>query len=256
VRALRLLLFSFLVALPALAGTGYVPFVAALPAGSDGTRATQVSFNLINLGVVPRVGGVHFVAAGQDGNSGGVDLLSLRILPGQTFSRTCCDNASGLLILSGAPQIEYEIYLQETFPQEAAPNSLSVRLQVITAEDALPAGSRGTLQTLFGDGVGVNVTGFGILNLGHQTAHCSVENLPPFVEQFVRQVVVPPVSVMGFPDLFLRPIFGTEGRPIVTCDQPFYPFALLYHGLLGSRFSLGLPWIEFAGPVRPLGTVP
>jgi hypothetical protein len=253
-RTLFLLPLILLPAMPALAGTAYVPFVAA--SDGDGIRATQVNFEVTNLGSVPRLSSVHFVAAGENGNAGGTDLLTARLTPGQSFTQSCCGNGSGLLILSGAPQIEHEIYLQESFPQQAAPNTVTLRLPVITAKEALPAGSRGTLQKLFGDGAGVVVTSFGILNLGHQPAHCSVESFPPYVEQYVREITVPPVSVAGFPDIFLRPTLGAQAKPMVTCDQPFYPFALIYHDLLGSRFSSGLPWTEFAAPIVSLGTVP
>ncbi len=253
-RTLRLLPLTLLVAMPALAGTAYVPFVTASPSGTD--RATQVSFGLVNLGTVPRLGAVQFVAAGESGTTGGTQLFSLRMEPGRTFTRACCVDASGLLILSGAPQVEYDIALNEVFPQQAAPNSLSLRLPLITSKESLPAGSRGTLPLLSADGAGIVVTSFGILNLGHQAAHCSVDGFPPYVEQFVREIVIPPVSVAAYPDLFLRPTLGAQGRPIVSCDQPFYPFALIYHDLPASTPSFELPWVEFAGPVVPLGTVP
>jgi hypothetical protein len=251
---LPLLLLPALPPLPALAGTGYVPFVAASPVGAG--RATRVGFDLFNLGAVPRQGSVRFVVAGENGNAGGASIFSLRLEPGRKYSEECCDNGSGLLILSGAPQIEYDVYLRETFPQQEAPNTLGFRLPVVTSKEALPAGSRGTLQILSADGAGVVVTSFGILNLGHLPAHCTVDGFPPYVEQFVREVTVPPVSVAGFPDIFLRPTLGAQGRPTVICDQPFYPFALIYHGLFGNSFSFGLPWVEFAAPVMPLGSVP
>jgi hypothetical protein len=256
-RTLRLsplILLTLLVAMPALAGTAYVPLVAASPSGTD--RATQVSFDLVNLGTVPRLGAVHFVAAGENGNAGGTQLFSLRMEPGRTSTRTCCVDASGLLLLSGAPQVEIDVFLQEIFPQQAEPNSLSLRLPLITSKEALPAGSRGTLPMLSADGAGIVVTSFGILNLGHQPAHCSVDGFPPYVEQFVREIAIPPVSIAAYPDIFLRPTLGAQGRPVVICDQPFYPFALIYHGLSGAALSFELPWIDFAGPVVPLGTVP
>ena len=59
-----------------------------------------------------------------------------------------------------------------------------------------------------------------------------------------------------FPDLFGRPTLGAQGAPLVTCDQPFYPFAILYWGLPGNPFLSILPWIEFVPPIVPLGAVP
>src|SRR6201999_2017907 len=98
---ISLIPLALLVAMPARAGTAYVPFVTASPSGTD--RATQVGFSLVNLGTVPRLGSVHFVAAGENGNAGGTELFTLRMEPGRSFTRACCVDASGLLVLSGAP---------------------------------------------------------------------------------------------------------------------------------------------------------
>jgi hypothetical protein len=251
-RSLRLLLFGLLIAVPALAGTAYVPFVAATRPTTGGT---QVNFDLTNLGTVPRLGTVHFVAAGENGNAGGTDLLSLRLDPGKIYPRTCCGNASGLLILSGAPQIAYNVYLEEVFAP-VPPTSVSLRLPLISGKDAVPAGSQATLLRLSGDGAGVVVSSFGILNLGHQAARCSVVGFPPYVQAQLQDIVIPPVSVAAYPDIFGRPTLGAQGSPTVTCDQPFYPFALIYRGVPGSPLSLNLPWVEFVPPAVPLGTVP
>jgi hypothetical protein len=64
-------------------------------------------------------------------------------------------DASGLLLLSGAPQIEVDVLLEEIFPSQATPNSLRLRLPLVTSKEALPAGSRGTLPTLSADGGGI-----------------------------------------------------------------------------------------------------
>jgi hypothetical protein len=249
-------LAGFLVALPALAGTAYVPFVAAEPSGTSG-RATAIDFDLINLGTVQRVGTVRFVAAGENGDTGGTSLFNLHLEPFRNFPRTCCDDASGLLILSGAPQIAYTVTLRETFTGQPTPNEVDRQLPVVTAEDAFPAGTQARFLTIAGDGAGVNVSSLGILNLGHQTAHCTVDGFPPVVEQFFfNGVTIPPVSVAAYPDLLGRPTLGISGAPLVRCDQPFYPFVIGYSGALGNVYSLQLPSIDLLTPVKPLGTVP
>jgi hypothetical protein len=253
-RARWLLLSALLLARPALAAEAFVPFVAPEPPGFGAGRSIAVSFEVVNLGAVPRLGSVHFVASGEDGTAGGTDLLTLRMAPGRSFLRTCCQDTSGLLVFSGAPQLAVEVSLTETFGQPP-PNALAQRLPLVTAGDALPAGSRGILPTLRGDGAGVGLSSFGILNLGHQPAHCSVSGFPPYVQQLFQAVVIPPVSVAAYPDLFGRPTLGAQGTPVVTCDQPFYPFAIVYAGLLGSSFSFILPTVDFVPPVVTLGNL-
>ena len=57
------------------------------------------------------------------------------------FSRTCCLNASGLLILSGAPQVEVDVFLNEIFPQQAEPFTVLVFEKVLVPRD-MPERSR------------------------------------------------------------------------------------------------------------------
>jgi hypothetical protein len=259
VRARCFLLSGLLIALslPALAGESYVPFVTPEPPGTGTSpiRATFLSFDVINNGAVNRLAAIRFVALGEDGNAGGTTIFNARLPSSRPFPRICCQDSSGLLVLSGAPQIEIEVHLTEAFAQ-AEPNLISLRLPLLTARDARPAGSTARLETLHGDGLGFRVTSLGILNLARQPAHCSVAGFPPVVQQrFFGTITVPPISVAAYPDLFGRPSLGLEGAPTITCDQPFYPFAIAYVGFPGAPAS-SLPWAEFVPPVAMLGGTP
>jgi len=258
-----LLLLGVLIALPSLAGTAYIPFVAQNLPGVDTGRSTTVDVEIYNQGTVRRRYAVSFVRAGEDGSQGGTFLRTDAQAPGDARTLTCCDGGSGMLIISGAPQIAFTAHLSEVFNQPA-PNTVSVRLPLLTAEDALPAGSHASLQRLvweFGDSV---TSSLGVLNLGHHPAHCTVARVD-FPEQFpgLQSIDVAPVSVAAFPSVLHAPVIqgGSlitffEQRPTFTCDQPFYPFALVYWGFLGASPPVGQPWVEFVPPTVPLGNVP
>ncbi|HZF08028.1 MAG TPA: hypothetical protein VFE33_04475 [Thermoanaerobaculia bacterium] len=262
-RAPCLLLLSILIALPSLAGTAYIPFVAEDLPGADAGRSTTVDVEIYNQGTVGRRYAVSFVRAGEDGSQGGTFLRTDAQAPGTARTLTCCDGGSGMLIVSGAPQIAFTVHLNEVFNQPS-PNMVSLRLPLVTAADALPAGSHASLQRLvweFGDSVTSSV---GIVNLGHHPAHCTGSGIS-FPAQFpdLQSIDVPPVSVAAVPHALHGPVVqgGTpitffEQRPTFTCDQPFYPFALVYWGLLGASLPVGLPWVEFVPPTIPLGNVP
>jgi hypothetical protein len=256
---------GFLIALPSLAGEAYIPFVTQNLPGVDPSRSTTVHVEIYNQGTVSRRYAVSFVRAGEDGSHGGTFLRTDAQTPGTARTLSCCDGESGMLIVSGAPQIAFTAHLDEVFDQPA-PNTVSLRLPLITAREALPAGSHASLQKLvwqFGDSV---TTSLGILNLGHHPAHCTVSGID-FPQQFpeLQSIDVPPVSVAALPSVLHAPVIPGlasslitvfEQRPTFTCDQPFYPFALVYRGLLGSSLPGGLPWVEFVPPTVPLGTVP
>jgi hypothetical protein len=230
-RAPCLLLLGFSIALPSLAGTAYIPFVAENLPGAEPNRSTAVNLEIYNQGTVSRRYAVSFVRAGEDGSRGGTFLRTDAQAPGTARTLACCDGASGLLIISG---------------------------------EALPAGSHASLQSLVGTLSGFTTSSLGILNLGHHPAHCLVTGFD-FPERFpdLPSIDVPPISVAALPDLIGQSIFGKsartpisfyQARPTITCDQPFYPFAITYAGT--PTDPGGLPWMELVRPTVPLGSVP
>jgi hypothetical protein len=167
-----------------------------------------------------------------------------------------------VLVVTGAPQIAVGAGIDETFLRVPAPNEVRGRLPVLTAPDALPAGARAVLSSLVSDPVGQWTNSLGILNLGGTTAHCSVAGIRHLFWTFpeLDAIDVPPGSVAAFPDVLAvlrgpRVPVVTAFNPVVTCDQPFYPFAIVYGGNFNT-FLPSLPWIEVVPPSVRLAGAP
>lgn len=246
---------------PAMAGPAYVPFVAPEAPGPFTARSTVPSLELYNLGGQPRRYAVSFVAAGEDGRGGGEPVNARSLKPATAATVSCCAGESGVLIVTGAPQIALGAGIEETFLRQPAPNEVRGRLPVLTARDALPAGTRAVLQSLTSDPVGIWTNSLGILNLGSAVAHCSVTGLGHgiFIFPELAAIDIPSASVAAFPDILSRlrgPIVPvTVFNPLVTCDQPFYPFAIVYGGNFNT-FMPTLPWVEFVPPSVRLADAP
>jgi len=261
-----LLLFGLLADLPlgapAVAGPAYVPFVAPEAPGPFANRSTVPSLELYNLGGEPRRYAIRFVPAGEDGSKGGEAVAAGRLKLGQRITVSCCAGESGVLIVTGAPQIAVGAHIDETFLRRTVPNEVRGRLPVLTARDALPAGTRAVLASLISDPLGEWTNSLGILNLGSASAHCSVTGLGHgiFIFPELDAIDIPPASVAAFPDILSRlrgpsvPVVITF-NPLVTCDQPFYPFAILYGGNFNT-FRPTLPWMEFVPPSVRLADAP
>jgi hypothetical protein len=253
VRALRLLLLlEALIALPALAGTAYIPFVTTDPVGIDSGRSPAPGVDLYNTGSVPRRYSVHFIPAGGSSLNGGELLQEGTVAPHTFASVSCCDERSGVLVVTGAPQIALSAGLSLMF-NHPQPNSVGTRLPVVTSRDAVPAGGSALLQGLGWAANGGLTTSLGILNLGAYLAHCSVTGFVDAPERFtdLQDLLVQAGSTAALPDVLGQRI-GSLGfssyaaRPTVTCDQPFYPFAIAY-------YSGSLPFIVTVPPSLTLG---
>ena len=252
-------LLALTLALPAAAGEVYIPFLAADAPGTDSGRSTGPTVNLHNLGAVHRRYAVRFTPAGEDGTQVRELVATDLLEPGGSRPESCCNRESGLLVVSGAPQIAVGAHLSLFFNQPG-PNGLLTRLPVLTARDALRPGTTAVLHGLQGTANGSTLSSLGILNLGTATAECAVAI--GIFEQFfpeLGQVLVPPLSVAAFPDIFSRlrgpngPTgFGTRTR--VRCDQPFYPFGVNFFGVPAPQNNL--PWVELVTPSVQLGNAP
>jgi hypothetical protein len=265
VRALRLLLLETLIgliALPALAGTAYIPFVTTDPVGLDSGRSPAPGVDLYNTGSVPRRYSVRFVPAGTIGGVGGVGgvgggsiLQEGTVAPHAFASVSCCAEGSGVLIVTGAPQIAVSAGLSLMF-NHPLPNSVGTRLPVITSLDAVPARGIALLDNLSWATNNGATSSLGILNFGSRLAHCSVSGFVEAAERFtdLQNLLVQAGSTIALPDVLGQRI-GSLGfssyaaRPTVTCDQPFYPFAINYVG--GT-----LPFIVTVPPALTLGNAP
>lgn len=252
-------LLTLTLALPAAAGEVYIPFLAADAPGTDSGRSTMPRVTLHNLGGVHRRYVVRLTPAGEDGRQVR-ELVATELLePGGSRQPGCCNRGSGVLVVSGAPQIAVGARLDLLFNQPP-PHHLLTRLPVLTARDALRPGTTVVLHGLQGTSVGSILSSLGILNLGTATASCAVE-IGIFEHFFpeLGQVLVPPLSVAAFPDVFSR-LRGPKGpgsfetRTRVRCDQPFYPFGVNFVSFPTPQS--GLPWVEFVPPSLQLGNAP
>jgi hypothetical protein len=258
-RTYGLLLLGILTALPALAGQAYIPFVAADPPGFDSGRSGGPSVVLYNQGSVARRYTVTFVPAGASGVSGGEILQTDTIAPQSFAGVSCCDRLSGVLVVSGAPQIAVGADFVEMLSQPQ-PNGVVTRLPVLTARDAVPAHGSALLLTLAWSQNGIATSSLGILNLGSRLAHCSITGFTPSPASFsdLQDLLVQAGGMIALPDVLGQRI-GSQGfssyaaRPTVTCDQPFYPFAINFVG--GAEPGV-LPWVEVIGPSVTLGNAP
>jgi hypothetical protein len=258
-RALRLFLLEALIALPALAGTAYIPFVTTDPAGFDSGRSSAPGVELYNTGSVPRRYSVHVIPAGGSSLNGGELVQEGTVAPHTFVSVGCCAEGSGVLVVTGAPQIAVSAGLGLLF-NHAQPNSIGTRLPVITTRDAVPANGGALLDNLAWTANGAVTASLGILNFGSHLAHCSVTGFVDLPERFtdLQNLVVPSGSTIALPDVLGQRLGSSSGftaytaRPTVTCDQPFYPFAIDY-----ENDSTGiLPSIVIVPPSLTLGNAP
>ena len=257
-RTLRLLLLEtlmVLIALPALAGQVYIPFVTTDPAGLDSGRSPAPGVELYNTGNVARRYSVHFIPAGASGVAGR-ELVQEGTLAPHTFAGVaCCEGRSGVLVVSGAPQIALSASLDLMF-NHLQPNSIATHLPMLTTADAVPAHGNALLLGLSWSANGGVTSSLSILNFGPRLAHCSVSGFVQAPERFadLQDLLVQAGSTIALPDVLGQRI-GSLGfssyaaTPTVTCDQPFYPFAIDY-------FSASLPFIVIVPPALTLGSAP
>ena len=263
-RIYGLLWLGLLCALPAVAGEVYIPFVAADAPFTDSGRSTTPTVDLYNLGAASRRYSVLFTPAGEDGTRVRELVGASLLTPGNSTGESCCARESGLLVVTGAPQIAVSARLGLIYEGPLATNLLT-RLPALTARDGLRAGSAGVLVGLQGERSDAARSSLGILNLERSPATCSVsigildERFPELVE-----FVVPPLSVAAFPDIFarLRGVHAPasfETRTRATCNRLFYPFGINFVGYLqqvGDTVQVGVRWLEFVTPSVPIASAP
>lgn len=255
-----LVLVGLLPALPVSAGEAYIPFVAADAPPLDSGRSTTPVVDLFNRGVAPRRYAVWFTPAGADGTKVR-QSVGLRWLDGGSSAHeACCSRESGVLVVTGAPQVAVGARLGFAFVGPPATDLLT-RLPVVTARDGLPRGATGVLMGLRGDPRGANRASLGILNLERSPAVCSVA-IGNYDERFPElfEFVVPPLSVAAFPDIFSR-LVGVRGPPPfetrtrATCNRLFYPFGINFEGTfqpVDGVFQFNVRWLEFVPPGVPI----
>lgn len=215
------------IAVPAFAGTVYVPIIDedAAVTGID----YQTKLWISNQGAVDR----RFTSLNLGLDTDGTDRENLAdptttLVVAESTKVAMVTGAaaqSGLLEMVAAPQLAISARLE-------APNSavLGTPLPVITSDNLTAADGEIFLQPWVTGGN--RVTDFYVVNLGHESASCRVDVVRANGSPVFPGAVInfKPVSMRSFVDVL--GILGQQSlkdvRARVSCDQDFYAFATTY----------------------------
>lgn len=241
---------------PAFAGTVYVPVSGNRAAGGV-TYLTRLW--LANPGTVSRRVTILFLLAGTDGTQRtGVTPQGLNMPPNGTLVLTnlAPDGASGLLEITGAPQVLATARLDVLDAQRAV--AASAYVPAISSKNLVAKNGTADLLGLARSDGGP-VTHLSLVNLGQKVAQCTVRaafaNGTPIGAAAV--VTVPPVAVRRFDDVFNG--FGAtaiiDARLSATCDQDFSAFAEVL-GTAAPSAVLVTPTVTLDSTLVPPGSAP
>jgi hypothetical protein len=217
-------LFASLV--PAFAGTVYVPVAPPQQVG-DVIYRTQVAVG--NPGGVARRITTSFIASGRDGIRTGTAPSSASIPANGTLVLTNVTptGREGMLEISGAPQVAVSARLEAV--SRTGRVLSSAPLPVIGSANLVARGTAAQLQGIGRTGTGVQHR-FGLINLGDKEAACTVaayraEGTPAGP---AARFLAPARShsTLQTPLAGFGPALFTEARVEVSCDTPFYAYAV------------------------------
>lgn len=215
-------------ATPALADTVYVPL--ATDVVIDGIRyQTQVTFT--NQSDASRRATYYFIPAGSNGTerpSGGEQRTTVDVAAQSTVVVTGVTDAveqTGVLEISGAEQILIGAKLVP-----AGGDAIGANVPVVSSQTAVAANRTIYLNEL--DRAGEVLTDFNIFNVGKTQASCvaaaTAANGTPLSAN--TTLTVRPLSLLRFPDVLqiLGQTTADGARISISCDQPFFPYALSF----------------------------
>lgn len=227
-----------LLAVPAFAGTVYVPVTDDVEI--DGVRyETQIWFS--NLGGQDRRFASYFIDTGSNGTDRPGEITY-----GQTLVRSqrtvlvqdaTDEGTVGMLEIFGAPQLIVQAQLVSSVD---GVKQAGVNLPVIDDKTLYPIGSEVYLQGLSRGGD--HFTDLIIVNLGPEASECVVDMYRASGDALVSSAVLAfsPLSHNQFDDVL--GIVGEQSvtgvRTTVSCDQPFYAFAVTYNPGQGAATVL------------------
>jgi hypothetical protein len=256
-KSLLLGAFALLATLaPAFAGTVYVPVTANRTVGTI-TYGTRLW--LSNPGTVERRFSVLFLPAGTDGTvRTGLTPQSFTMAAGGTLLLTnlAPDGTSGLLELTGAPQILATARLDASDPLRSVGSSAYV--PAISSKNLVAQGGNADLLGVQRGATGP-VTHLAVVNLGQQPAQCTIRasrvNGDPIGD--AATVFIQPVSERRFDDALgsLGITDVTDARLSVTCDKSFYAFAEVL-GTTSPGVVVVTPTLSLDSTLTPPGTAP
>lgn len=240
--ALALLLCLGLAA-PAFAGSVYVPLAADHTA--NGVRY-QTQVWVTNEGAEERRFVSYFIPSGEDGTERDGAGQMVTVPPRQTTYLSSVTGAgeTGMLEISGAPQIVANARMVATVN---GVSSLGTPMPVISSENLFEADSMAHLQGWMRSNA--LRSDFGVLNLGHEPATCSIAVYRNDGSQIQSTAVIsiPALSHRQFDDALN--LLGVQSisavRSTTSCDQPFSVYLRSYNVNTGELF--------FSLPSRSLG---
>lgn len=208
---------------PAFAETAYVPVVATDT--GDTTFETRVMIS--NTGAADSEFRTYFIPSDTDGvdrpDGAGQGVV---LLGGATFRTE--PEAKGLGIFEIASDDDQLAYHARMVGQDAGGEILAAEIPVITSRNAIPAGQTAHLQGWVRNFVR---TDFGLINLGSGEAECRIDIRRADGLAIATGITGTwqPLSQRHFPDaLGLLGLDQTaQIRAAITCDQTFYPYAVI-----------------------------
>jgi hypothetical protein len=216
---------SFLLAGAAAAQVLYVP----VPSTGAFGQSPQVRLSFANPSGADRRCGTVFIPAGHDGSAPGRPRQTTVPAGGTAFfDGTALISGAGLLQLSGAPQVFAGAELSLQLPGGAA----ELALPVLSGANVVAAHNLAVVQGLRRGDDGA-LSNLELVNFGQQLAQCSVSLVAADGTGVgAATVTVPPVSMRSFPDVLKGAgavaNVAADVAAHVTCDQGFYPYAVVY----------------------------
>lgn len=219
------------------AGTVYAPLPGATTVGNV-TYETQIT--IANEGDQQRTVKQLLLSTDTDGTKRESQQPSnLQVQAGQTMVVKPGATSRGLLELSGPENVTYSARLVGTGGNAG---TLGVQMPVVTSDNIGFSGETLTLHGLAA--TSTLATDLTIVNLGHQTAQCTVSvfRADGVAIGSPATLTFKPLSHRFFPRMF--DAFGTTGivdaRAHVSCTREFYVYGLVTNSANGE--------VAFAGP--------
>lgn len=222
-------------AAPVLAGSVYVPLAADRT--ENGVRY-QTQVWITNEGIEERRFSTHFIPTGTDGTDRDGVVNQQVTVPGNGsfyLQSVTAAGQNGMLEISGAPQIVVNALMVATV--EGVSN-LGASIPVVSSDNLFEADAMAHVQGWMRSNA--LRSDFGVVNLGHEPASCSISVFRNDGSQIQSTAVIslPPLGHRQFDDaLGLLGIQAVSAvRSTTSCTQPFYVYLRTYDINTGELF--------------------
>ncbi len=247
-------LLALLCAAPGFAGSVYIPIVGATIQGISYT--TEVTVH--NTGFEDAQFTTLFFPADTDGTDRDPDDgQTILLLAGRLVIIGFDAGETGLLEIETAAELVFTARVMGERDGEL----VGTQLPVVTADNLQAANSVAHIQGWMRDDT--RVTDFGLLNLGGDNAQCSVSLFRAGGGAIISNAgfAWKPLSYRHFPDALglLGETAVADVRTAVSCNQQFFPFALVTDRQTGELMSLdpsGLGSSSISAPGAPFQCAP